>query len=433
MHFFDISKPDSKEKFFAFSRQRSMDYSNIFPVVEEIIRTVRENGDKALIDYTRKFDHISLDPDRLKVDKKELKAAFEQAPPDLLDVLKNAKKNIVHYYSQVKRFAWDIETSQGASSGELWHPIKTIGVYVPGGTAPLISTILMTVVPAKVAGVKNIVAMTPPNKEGEISKEMLIAFDLVGVDQVFRIGGAQAIAALAYGTETIPSVDKIVGPGNQFVTAAKKLVFGDVGIDTLAGPSEVLILADGSANPDFIASDMLSQLEHDPKSQAVTVSPDQDLLDKVQSALEEQLKKLNRQVQLQESCKNGAIFVKVANLNEGVEVANFYAPEHCEVMGSEAETQFMNIATAGAIFVGENTPVATGDFIAGPSHVLPTGGAGRFSAGLSLDSFLKRTSVVKYSKEALQGVRKDILKFTEIEGLDAHKASVDIRFKGDSK
>ncbi len=429
MLFFDTSNPANKEKFSRFIQNRGADFSAIEKSVREILSSVREKGDAALLACTEKFDHVLLRQDQIEVPKEEIQKALKKISSKLKEAFKNAQKNIVSFYTQTRRFTWEIDSGSGARVGELWQPLKSVGIYIPGGTAPLVSTILMTAVPAKVAGVETVIAVTPPNKNGEILPEMLAAFALAGVDRVFRIGGAQAIAALAYGTQTIPRVDKIVGPGNQYVTAAKKLVFGDVGIDTLAGPSEVLIVADATANPEFLAADMLSQLEHDIKSQAVLVSLDDKILTQTENALKKQLASLARQKQLQESCAKGALFVKVATLTEAVEVANQYGPEHCEVVVANAEALVPEIRSAGAIFVGSYSPVATGDFVAGPSHVLPTGGAGRFAAGLTLDDFMKRTSVIEYSKKALAKAQDLIRTFTEIEGLDAHQKSVDIRFQ----
>lgn len=429
MRSYDLNNSESKKEFFLFLNQRGADFSAIEKSVSDILLSVRQKGDAAVLGFTEKFDKVSLNQDQMMVSKESCKKAREEVSKELLQAIETAQKNISNYYNQTKRFNWDIDLGDDSRVGEMWHPLERVGVYIPGGTAPLISTILMTVVPAKVAGVKEIIAVTPPNHENDILPELLAAFDCVGVDQLFRVGGAQAIAALAYGTESIPKVDKIVGPGNQYVTAAKKAVFGTVGIDTLAGPSEVLIVADASANPQFLASDLLSQLEHDVNSQAILVSPDSDLLKATQKALESQVKGLDRQAQLEESCANGALFVKVSTLTEAVEVANLYGPEHCEVVVESPESIYPQIQTAGAIFLGGYSPVATGDFVAGPSHVLPTGGAGRFSAGLSLDDFMKRTSLIEYSKQGLEKVRKEIQLFTQIEGLDAHQKSVDIRFK----
>ncbi len=430
MKTFDWTDLKSQKEFILFVNQRGTDFSNIEKSVQEILASIRQKGDTALLGFTKKFDQATLNQDQLEVTQEELKEALEGASEELKAAIELAKKNVSQYYNQSKKFSWEIDAGDGAKVGELWHPLKRVGVYIPSGTAPLISTILMTVVPAKVAGVEEVIALTPPNKDGDILPEMLAAFALTGVDRVFRAGGAQAIGALAYGTETIPRVDKIVGPGNQYVTAAKKIVFGDVGIDTLAGPSEVLIVADQTASAEFLASDLLSQLEHDIQSQAILVSPDADLLEETQKALKKQMKSLDRQDQIQESCANGAIFVKVSTLTEAVEVANLYGPEHCEVAVEKPEEIYRQIQTAGALFIGNYSPVATGDFVAGPSHVLPTGGAGRFSAGLSLDDFMKRTSVIHYSQEALKKVRGVIQTFTQIEGLDAHQKSVDIRFEG---
>lgn len=429
MKTFDQTNKQEKKEWDLFLERRGFDFSDIEDSVRDIIREVREKGDGAVCAFTDRFDGVKLNAVELEISREALKEAFASVSPALVESMDKAKKNIVDFYSQNRRFSWEINPVSGAKVGEIWHPLDSVGLYIPGGTAPLISTVLMTALPAKVAGVRKVVAVTPPSKEGSVLPEMLAAFYLADVDHVFQIGGAQAIAALAYGTETIPKVDKIAGPGNRYVTAAKKMVSGDVGIDTLAGPSEVLIVADKSAKPAFIASDMLSQLEHDEASQAVLVTPEKDLIEATQKELKSQVKKLERQKQLKTSCEAGTVFVCVAGLDEAVEAANRYAPEHCQVMTQDPEKIGKQIVSAGAVFLGDFSPVATGDFVAGPSHVLPTGGAGRFSSGLSLDDFMKRVSLISYSREALADWKDTIRAFTQAEGLDAHQASVDIRLQ----
>jgi len=429
MQTFNLKRTSDQKKWDQFLAKRGSDFSKVGARIDEVIQAVRRRGDSAILAYTERFDKVKLKKNDLLVPKSELKRAYNRISPSLKQALNLAKGNIVRFYSQTKRSSWSQTNCFGAKVGEIRRPLDKVGVYVPGGSAPLVSTILMTVLPAKVAGVKKIIAVTPPNKKGEIQSEMLAAFYAAGVDAVYRVGGAQAIAALAYGTQSIPKVDKIVGPGNIYVTAAKKRVYGDVGIDTLAGPSEVLIVADKSANPEFVAADMLSQLEHDPKSEAILVSRESKIISETKSALQIQMKQLNRQKQLIASSGKGAVFVLVSSLKEAVQAANLYAPEHCEVVVKQAGSLAKEIKTAGALFLGNYTPVATGDFVAGPSHVLPTGGAGRFSSGLSLDDFMKKTSLISFSRNALAKSRKAIQTFTDVEGLDAHKASVDIRFK----
>lgn len=426
---FNLKKPDEARAFDQFLKNRRLDFSQFEEKVEPILRAVRQEGDKALVQFTRRFDGVKLKPSEIEISPLELKKGFSSVSPAFIRAVELAKKNIAEFYSQTKRFSWELSLMPGSQVGETIRPLDSVGVYVPGGTAPLVSTILMTVVPAKVAGVRRIVAVTPPGKSGKLPNEMLAAFYITEVDRVFRIGGAQAIAALAYGTETVPRVDKIVGPGNPFVTAAKKLVFGDVGIDTLAGPSEVLIVADRTAVPAYLAADMLSQLEHDVESKAVLVSAEAAVLEKTQKELEKQAKKLKRQRQLGESIKRGAVFLEVESLSAAIEVANRFSPEHCELAVDQPEKWAKEIRHAGALFLGNYSPVATGDFVAGPSHVLPTGGAARFSSGLSLDDFVKKNSVISFSHEALWGCREALEEFTRVEGLDAHAASVQVRFQ----
>lgn len=426
---FDLKKPADAKAFDRLIQNRSQDLSGVADKVSKIIGAVRKDRDKALLNFTAQFDGVNLKPEQIEVSRLEMKQGFASVSPALIRALEFAKKNITEFYSQTRRFSWELSLLPGAKVGEMIRPLDSVGVYVPGGTAPLVSTILMTVIPAKVAGVRQIAAVTPPQKNGKISNEMLAAFYVTEVEKVYRVGGAQAIAALAYGTETVPRVDKIVGPGNLFVTAAKKQVYGDVGIDTVAGPSEVLIVADTSATPEFLAADLLSQLEHDAESKAVLVSPDDKILKKTQQELEKQAKKLKRQKQLASSVKKGAIFVAVASLEEAVHVANRFAPEHCELAVAEPERWAKEIRNAGAIFLGQYSPVAVGDFVAGPSHVLPTAGAARFASGLSLDDFVKKSSVISYSREALWESKEALEQFTRVEGLDAHAASVAVRFK----
>lgn len=350
-------------------------------IVRKIIDDVKARGDKAVIRYTARFDGIRLTPKKLKVPKK----AHQKIPPRIKEALKTASRNIKKYHTAQMPFQWEIEPEEGVRLGQLFRPIEKIGVYVPGGRAPLVSTVLMTVIPAKVAGVKEIIVVTPPPAD----KYIVAAAYSAGATSVYQVGGAQAIAALAYGTKTIPRVDKIVGPGNIYVTLAKKMVFGDVNIDMLAGPSEILVIADKTANKDFIKLDLLSQKEHDPMSKATLIT--------------------------------------ARNINKAIEKCNKIAPEHVELMVKNPERLIPKIKNAGIILIGPYTPVAVSDFIAGTNHVLPTGGTARSFSGLSVWNFLKPVSTVRYTKEALYKVKPYIKIFSEIEGLPAHWKSVEAR------
>lgn len=369
-------------------------------IVRKILQDVKKYGDKAVIEYTAKFDKVKLSPKKLKIPPVVLKKAWERTPVRIKRTLLKAKENIEKFHSAQMPFQWEIEPQKGARLGQLFRPIERVGVYIPGGVAPLVSTVLMTVVPAKTAGVNEIILATPP----PANKHILAAAYMLGVNSVYQVGGAQAIAALAYGTKTIPKVDKIVGPGNIYVTTAKKLVFGDVNIDMLAGPSEILIIADKTANTKFIKLDLLSQLEHDSLSKAVLITTS------------------NCRIK-----EKGLKVIRVSNLDKAVEICNKIAPEHLELMVKNPERLIPKIKNAGIILIGHYTPVALSDFFAGTNHVLPTGGTARNFAGLSVWNFLKPISTVKYTKTALYKVKSYIKTFSNIEGLTAHYKSVEAR------
>lgn len=369
--------------------------------VRKILRDVRTNGDRAVISYTVKFDGVRLTPKSLKIPRSKLREAWENTAEKIKDAISAAKENIEKFHFAQLPFQWEIKPQEGVRLGQIFRPIERIGAYIPGGTAPLVSTVLMTVIPAKVAGVKEIILTTPPPAH----KYILAAAFLAGVDCVYQIGGAQAIAAMAYGTKTIPKVDKIIGPGNIYVTTAKRLVFGDVDIDMLAGPSEILIIADKTANQQFIVLDLLSQLEHGSLTKATLITTDNVKI----------------------SNKKGLKTIKVPNINEAIEICNKIAPEHLELMVKNPERLIPRIKNAGIILIGPYSPVAVSDFIAGTNHVLPTGGTARSFSGLNIRDFLKPISTVKFSKSALYKVKPYIKTFSEIEGLDAHYKSVEVR------
>jgi len=378
--------------------------------VSKIIEDVRLHGDDALIKYTRQFDKVKLKPRQLKVSAGEINGAYQDMDPKLVSSFKVAIENITQFYKKQIKKSWKIKDKEGIVLGEQITPLDTVGIYIPAGTAPLASTVYMTVLPAKIAGVKRIVLIAPPNQYGSVEPYILVMANLLGVNEVYKAGGAQAIAALAFGTKTIPKVDKIVGPGNIYVTEAKRQVFGFVDIDMVAGPSEVVIIADDSANQEYVCADMAAQSEH--------------LMGL--SILITKSKRLAKSMK-QQPVKGYMVVVK--SLKEAVEVANKIAPEHLQLMVKDPMKLSKCIKNAGAIFLGDYSPTALGDYVAGPSHVLPTGGSARFFSGLSIWDFLKGIHVVSYSKRALEGVKDDIEKIAALEGLDKHIESVKKRFE----
>jgi len=379
--------------------------------VGKIIGDVRTLGDEALIKYTRKFDGVKLAPKQLKVSAIEISGAYQNISPNFVSSLKVIIENINRFYRKTLRKSWRIKDGDGAVVGENYIPLDRAGIYIPAGTAPLVSTVYMTVLPAKLAGVKKIVLVSPPDKDGRINPHILVVADLLKVDEIYRVGGAQAIAALAYGTKTIPKVDKIVGPGNVYVSEAKRQVFGQVDIDMIAGPTELVIIANRSSDPKFIVSDLRAQAEH-AKGLAILITNS---------------KGLAKQVKAQLANEEGFI-VLTRNLEEAVEAANRIAPEHLEIMVNNPGGILKKIRNAGAVFLGPYSPVAIGDYVAGPSHVLPTNGTARFFSGLSVMDFVKSTHVIGYSKKALEKIREPLEKIAGIEGLTKHLESVKARF-----
>lgn len=397
--------------------------------VKQIIEAVRSGGDAALIKYTKKYDGVKLPKDGLKVTSKEINDAFKVVNDDYLRALKAAVKNITSYHKRQKADEWFETLPDDVVLGMRNVPVESVGVYVPGGTAAYPSSVLMNVIPAHVAGVKDIVMVTPPGKGGKCNPHVLVAAAEIGVSNIFKVGGVQAIAALAFGTETIPSVDKIVGPGNIYVTLAKKQVFGEVGIDKLAGPSDVVIIADEDSEPEFIAADMLSQVEHDPDSMAVLISTSMPVAKKTAKEIEKQIKKLGRKKIAKAAIDNNSCIIVIDGLKKAVEISNKIAPEHLEILSSPPQNILEKIVNAGAVFLGPHSPVVVGDYMAGPNHVLPTAGSARFSSPLSVYDFIKKQSIVGYTKPALKAILADIMVFAKVEGLDAHAKSAEIRFK----
>jgi len=394
--------------------------------VVKIIDGVRKQGDRAIVTYSKRFDTVSLSPGDFRVKDKEIEDSYKKISLPFVKSIQRAISNIRAYQKHIKiRNVSPLKTS-GIILDTLYSPIESVGVYVPGGAASYPSTVLMNTVPAKVAGIDKIIMTTPPAKDGTIPPERLVAAREVGVSEIYKVGGAQAIAALAFGTKTIPKVDKIVGPGNIFVTLAKKEIFGYAGIDMLAGPSEVLIIADDRANPSFVASDLLSQAEHAPGI-SILVTFSESLVERVKTELKQQISKLKRHEVTRKCLDKFGVIILTKNIDECVEIANALAPEHLQIMTQNPRTILSGIKHAGAIFLGAYTPVALGDYIAGPSHVLPTGGTARFSSGLSVNDFLKRSSVITYSRSALKEAYKDVAEISWAEGLNAHTRSVQIR------
>ncbi len=402
-------------------------YTEFEPTVREIIANVIEKGDKAILDYCKKFDKADLST--LRVSEEEIDAAMNRIDKNFLEILKEAKNNIEAFHREQLKEGFRIEKNGGIVLGQKYTPIEKAGIYVPGGTASYPSTVLMNAIPAKIAGVSQIVMVTPPDKNGNIKDEILAAAKLCGVDMIFKCGGAQAIAALAYGTQTIPAVDKIVGPGNIFVAIAKKMVFGKVSIDMIAGPSEILVIADKTANPKFVAADLLSQAEHDKMATAVLVTDSKELAKAVSDELEIQIPKLIRNEIARESIDNNGKIIVVDSIERAVEISNLIAPEHLEVCVDEPFDLLDKIKNAGSIFLGKYTPEPLGDYFAGPNHTLPTSGSAKFSSPLSVDDFVKKSSYICYTENELLKVKDKIAEFAQREGLGAHAKSVLIRYE----
>ena len=398
---------------------------NVEAIVADILQNVKANGDKALYEYCEKFDGAVLTS--LEVTPEEFDEAFACADEEFLRVLRAAAENITLFHQQQKREGFTLKKENGVVLGQKVIPVEKAGLYVPGGTAAYPSTVLMDSIPAKIAGVKEIVMVTPPSKDGKVNPAILAAAKIAGVDRVFKVGGAQAVAALAYGTESIPKVDKIVGPGNAFVAEAKKQVFGLVSIDMIAGPSEILVVADGKNNPAHIAADLLSQAEHDKLASAVLVTDSMELAQAVQSELERQIPLLPRNEIARASIDNHGKIIVADDLEKVIDIANALAPEHLELCVDDPFVWLEKIQHAGSVFMGRSCPEALGDYFAGPNHTLPTSGTARFSSPLSVDDFIKKTQFIYYPEDALKEVAQDVALFAQKEGLDAHGISAVIR------
>ena len=406
---------------------RSQDTFDVEGIVADIIANVKSNKDSALFSYTEKFDKVHLDS--LLVGEAEIAEAFEASDSEFIRVMKDAAVNITAYHEKQIRQGFELKKQDGIVLGQKITPLAKVGIYVPGGTAAYPSTVLMNSIPAKLAGVGEIVMVTPPQKDGKVNPAILCAAKIAGVDKIFKIGGAQAVAALAYGTESVPCVDKIVGPGNAFVAEAKRQVYGKVAIDMIAGPSEILVLADGKSNPAYVAADLLSQAEHDKMASAVLVTDSGDLALAVQAEIERQLATLPREAIARPSIDNFGKIIVCSDLIQGIEVANRIAPEHLEICVDDPFKYLDKIKNAGSVFLGRYCPEALGDYYAGTNHTLPTSGTARFSSALSVDDFIKKISYTFYDQNAIQKAAHDIALFARKEGLDAHARSAEIRLE----
>ena len=397
--------------------------------VSAIIDDIKSRRDEAVFEYTKKFDGYDLNADNIIVTEDEIKAAYEEIDAGLVEIIRKALVNIRNYHAKQKRNSWFDATPDGTILGQKITPLARVGVYVPGGKAAYPSSVLMNVVPAKVAGVDEIIMCTPPGKDGKIYCGTLVAAKEAGVDVIYKVGGAQAIAAMAYGTESVPKVDKIVGPGNIYVALAKKAVYGQVGIDSIAGPSEIMVLADESANPRFVAADLLSQAEHDELASAILVTTSRELAEKVSEETEGFLRELSRRQIIEKSLENYGYILLAKDMDEAVAVVNEIASEHLELVTKDPFQTMTKIRNAGAIFLGEYSSEPLGDYFAGPNHVLPTNGTAKFFSPLDVDDFIKKSSIISYSREALGAIHTDIEKFAQAEGLTAHANSIKVRFE----
>ena len=403
-------------------------YTEYEKTVNEIIGNVREKGDEAVFEYTKKFDKWDIDKNSIKVTEQEINEAYESFDSDLIEVMKRSAANITEYHKKQLQNSW-IETKEdGSILGQKVTPIETAGVYVPGGKAAYPSSTLMCVIPAVVAGVNRIVMLTPADSEGKVAPCTLVAAKITGVKEIYKVGGAQAIAAMAFGTESVPKVDKIVGPGNIFVALAKKAVFGYVSIDSVAGPSEILVLADENANPKYVAADLLSQAEHDELASAILITDSNELANSVSKYIDEFVKLLERREIISKSLDNYGYILVAPDMDKAIEAVNKIASEHVEVMTRDPYLTMTKIKNAGAIFLGEYSSEPLGDYYAGPNHVLPTNGTAKFFSPLGVDAFIKKSSIISYSRDALSAACDDIMRFARSEGLTAHANSIGVRF-----
>ncbi len=407
-------------------------YSQYEATVNAIIENVKAKGDRALFDYTLQFDKFTLTPENIRVTREEVEEAYQQLETGLVEVMKEAAENIRAFHVKQLRNSWFDAREDGTILGMKLTPLARVGVYVPGGKAAYPSSVLMNVIPARVAGVGEIIMTTPPNGEGKINPATLVAADIAGVDAIYKAGGAQAVAAMAFGTQSVPKVDKIAGPGNIFVALAKKAVYGYVSIDSIAGPSEILVLADETANPRYVAADLLSQAEHDELASAILITTSRELAEKVSAEAENFIKRLSRAGIIQKSLDNYGRILLAGSMGDAIEAANEIASEHLEILTKNPFDTMTRIKNAGAVFLGEYSSEPLGDYFAGPNHILPTNGTAKFFSPVNVDDFIKKTSIISYSREALEKVHEKIETFAESEGLTAHANSIRVRFEEDS-
>lgn len=414
--------------------QRSpQSYGSYEAVVAEIVEAVRKDGDKAVFSYTEQFDHFPLSADNIKVTREEIEQAYKELPAELVAVYKKSAENIRVFHEKQLRSSWFDSRPDGTILGQRMIPIERAGVYVPGGKAAYPSSVLMNVIPARVAGVDQIIMTTPCNREGKVNPGTLVAADIAGVDVIYKVGGAQAIAAMAFGTQSIPKVDKITGPGNIFVALAKKAVYGFVSIDSIAGPSEILVLADHTANPRYVAADLLSQAEHDELASAILITTSETLANQVSAEIDGFLEELSRREIIEKSLERYGYILLADSMEDAVAAANEIASEHLEILTENPFDTMTKIRNAGAVFLGEYSSEPLGDYYAGPNHILPTNGTARFFSPLNVDDFVKKSSVIAYSRDALFKAHKDIEAFAESEGLTAHANSIKVRFEEDGE
>lgn len=429
MRIVELNKDTKKDILNNLLKRSPDNYGEFESVVKDIVNDVHINKDEALFKYTKKFDKAFINSSNIKVTKEEIDEAYKEVDEHLLEIIRKAICNIKEYHEKQKNYSWFDSEDTGIMLGQKVTAIENVGVYVPGGKAVYPSSVLMNVIPAKVAGVKNIIMTTPCDASGKVYSTTLVAANEAGVDSIYKAGGAQAIAALAYGTESIPKVDKIVGPGNIFVALAKRTVFGHVSIDSVAGPSEILVLADETANPRYVAADLLSQAEHDEMASAILVTTSKELAEKVSEQVEVFIEELSRTEIMRKSVDNYGYILLAKDMDEAIETANDIASEHLEIVTRNPFEVMTKIKNAGAIFLGEYSSEPLGDYFAGPNHVLPTNGTARFFSPLSVDDFIKKSSIIYYSKEALEPVYKDIVDFATAEKLTAHANSIKVRFE----
>lgn len=423
---------DAKENLLEDLLKRSPNnYGQYEQGVQEILAHVKEEKDQAVFAYTKKFDQADITADNIKVTEEEIEEAYKEVDPKLVEIIRKALLNIRTYHEKQRQYSWFDSKPDGTILGQKVTPLHRVGVYVPGGKAVYPSSVLMNIVPAKVAGVDEIVMVTPPGKDGKVTPNTLVAAHEAGADVIYKVGGAQAIAALAYGTESIPKVDKIVGPGNIYVALAKKAVYGYVSIDAIAGPSEILVIADETANPRFVAADLLSQAEHDELASAILVTTSEELARKVSDEVDGFLKELSRSEIIRKSLDNYGYILVADTMDDVIDIVNEIASEHLEIQTKNPYDVMTKIRNAGAIFIGEYASEPLGDYFAGPNHVLPTNGTAKFFSPLSVDDFIKKSSIIGYSEEALRGIHKDIEAFAEAEQLTAHANSIKVRFEGE--